>query len=149
MALRDKFKQSSGVLTVTEPASQPAAQASSATNTPSAETSLEAMRAKIKAGTTGGVNPPEASAAQLSVAPKTGPNGESVSGATEPSASTEISDTPTASAAAPEPVKGRGGRKPKSVTTEPATDAESFFVHVYGLQALLPAGVTLTITRPE
>lgn len=150
MGLRDRFQTNTTATTATEPASAPAAQASSASSTPSAEPTLAEMRAKLAAGKTGGVNPPEAKDAPLSVEPKTGPNGESLTdGAssgpdTAPPAASTTTDAPV------EPAKVPRGRKASVKLQDSASETSpfgSFLALVEQLQAALPAGVTITITR--
>jgi hypothetical protein len=167
MGLKDRFNQASGAAPTpaasaySQPTTQPSAPASSATATPTAapaELTLAEMRAKLKAGQSGGVNPPEAAQADLSVAPKTGPNGESLNpdASAAVTATASISDAGPVSIAAPT-VETKGKVSTKDVGAialpddygkiESAKPFGSFLAVLADLQQALPPGVTLTITR--
>lgn len=136
MGLKDQYAKNAGTATPAQQADAP-------------RPSLAQLRAKLSEGKTGGVNPPEASAAvpANSLDPRTGPNGESLTPA-EPAASTAAatSTAEVATAPATEKGKGKGGRKPKAqeATPAPAQDVE---VKTSGLPPGGPQGALLDAVR--
>lgn len=130
MGLRDKYKQATGASGVGSPDTGVAHSAVAI-----AEVTLAEMRARIAAGKTGGVNPPEAADAPLSVAPKTGPNGESL---------TEASSEKTTAIAQPvaETAAAKRGRKPASA----AVQVEARNLVVSGMWGGIPFSFVATLS---